>query len=159
MTTDTRTLPCDPRLPSHKLLSSTREGCKPIRVGTRAAKHSNRGGFVMHLHARTSDIISGHLYNGWSCSCFLLGSSWYCTQVAHLLPCKDHLHVGVYQVFVFPNESLLHVGHDAGVHTGQTLCSIDLDVETSPLPLWRDPVWEEEVPAMPKDCQWRPENN
>lgn len=68
-------------------------------------------------------------------------------QLAHLLPCKDHLHIGVYQVLVLPDESLLHIGHDAGVHTGQSLRSIDLDVETSPLPLRRDPIWEEEVPT------------
>lgn len=72
-------------------------------------------------------------------------------QLAHLLPCKDHLNVRVHQVLVLPNESLLHIGHDAGVHTGQPLCSIDLDVETSPLPLWRDSIWEEEVPATPTD--------
>ena len=153
MTTETCILSCDSPLPSNKLLSSTGDSCKLIIVYTREGKQQTRWlcHASQHLHARTTEIISGHLYNGWSCSRYLPGSPWYRTQLAHLLPCKDHLHVGVYQVLVLPNESLLHISHDAGVHTGQSLCSIDLDVETSPLPLRRDAIREEEVPATSTD--------
>lgn len=59
----------------------------------------------------------------------------------NLLAGKMHLDVRINQVFVFSYEGLFDVGHDAGVHPGESLCSVDLQVITSPLSLCWDPLW------------------
>jgi len=67
--------------------------------------------------------------------------------LGHLLPGEQHLYVGIHQVLVVPDEGLLHVGHDAGVHPGQTLGPVDLQVVAGPLALGGDPLWQEQVTA------------
>lgn len=99
--------------------------------------------------ARMTKTISIHLYFVQSCWCHLPWSPW--DLPAHLLPREGHLHVGVHQVLVLPNEGLLDIGHDAGVHPRQPLGTVDLDVEPSPLPLRGDPIREQEVPGMSMD--------
>lgn len=67
--------------------------------------------------------------------------------LGYLLPGELHLYVGIHQVLVLPDEGLLHVGHDAGVHPGQTLGPVDLQVVAGPLALGGDPLWQEQVTA------------
>lgn len=61
--------------------------------------------------------------------------------ITDLLPSKQHLDIRINQVLVFSYEGLFDVGHDAGVHSGEALGSVDLQVVTSPLSLCRDPLW------------------
>lgn len=58
-----------------------------------------------------------------------------------------HLNVGVHQVSVVSYEGLLDVSHDAGIHLGKALSTVDPHVILSPLPLCRDTLWEQEVSA------------
>lgn len=89
-------------------------------------------------------------------SCQPLGSHIYLMPVTpnpspctlYLLASKGDLHIRVNQVLVLPNERLLHVGHDAGVHTGQPLCSVDLHVEAGPLAFGGHTIREQQVPAV-----------
>lgn len=59
----------------------------------------------------------------------------------YLLPSELNLYVRINQVLVFSYKSLFDIGHDAGVHSGEALCSVDLQVITSPLSLCRNPLW------------------
>lgn len=65
----------------------------------------------------------------------------------YLLARKMHLDVRVHQVSVLPDEGLLHVRHDAGVHLREALGAVDLHVELGPLPLCRDALRQQKVPA------------
>lgn len=65
--------------------------------------------------------------------------------VTCLLPSKLHLNIRVHQVFVFSYKGLLDVGHDAGVHPGKSLGSVDLQVVTSPLALCRYALRDQQV--------------
>ena len=59
----------------------------------------------------------------------------------HLLASKLHLDIGVHQVSTLPDERLLDVGHDVGVHLRQAFGPVDLHVEPGPLSLHRHPLW------------------
>lgn len=63
----------------------------------------------------------------------------------NLLPSKLHLDIGINEVLVFSNEGLLDVGHDAGVHSGKSLSSVNLQVVTSPLSLCGYPIRQQQV--------------
>lgn len=54
---------------------------------------------------------------------------------AHLLPCKQHLDIRINQVLIISNESFFDICHNAGVHFGQALGSVDFHVESCPLTL------------------------
>lgn len=69
-------------------------------------------------------------------------------SLLYLLPCKLHLDIRINQVLIFPYECLLDVGHDAGVHPGEALGSVDLQIVARPLSLCRDAFWQEEVPGQ-----------
>lgn len=62
-----------------------------------------------------------------------------------LLPSKLYLDIRIHQVFVFSYEGLFDVGHDAGVHLGESFSSVDFQVVTSPLSLRRHPVGNQQV--------------
>ena len=66
--------------------------------------------------------------------------NWRVTVDSYLLPGKRHLDVGIDEVLVLSDEGLLHVGHDAGVHLGEPLGSVDLQVVASPLTLQGNPL-------------------
>lgn len=68
-------------------------------------------------------------------------------EATYFLAREMHLDVGVHQVSVLPDEGLLHVGHDAGVHLREALGSVDPHVELGPLPLCRDALRQQKVPA------------
>lgn len=74
----------------------------------------------------------------------------------HLLPSELHLDIRINQVLIFSYEGLFDVGHNAGVHPGETLGSVDLQVVTSPLSLCRHALWQQEVPG--KDVSGRISN-
>lgn len=57
------------------------------------------------------------------------------------------MNIGINQVLVFSYEGLLHVSHDAGVHSGESLCSVDLQVIPGPLSLGWDALRYQEVPG------------
>lgn len=58
-----------------------------------------------------------------------------------------HLNIGVHQVSVLPYEGLLDIGHNAGIHLGKPLSTVDLHIILSPLPFCWDSLWEEEISA------------
>lgn len=64
----------------------------------------------------------------------------------YLLPSELHLDIRINQVLIFSDEGLLDVGHNAGVHPGKALGSVDLQVVTSPLSLCRHAFRQQEVP-------------
>lgn len=65
----------------------------------------------------------------------------------YLLSSKEDLHVGVDEVLVLTDERLLHVGHEACVHPGQSLGSVNFHVEPGPLPFWGHALGEQQVPV------------
>lgn len=56
-----------------------------------------------------------------------------------------YLDIRIHQVFVFSYEGFLDIGHDAGVHPGESLGSVDLQVVASPLSLCRYALWYQEI--------------
>ena len=60
----------------------------------------------------------------------------------NLVSSEGDLHVGVDEVLAFAREGPLDVGHDAGVHLGQSLRPVHLHAEPRPRPVSRHPVWQ-----------------
>ena len=75
----------------------------------------------------------------------------------YFLPGELHLNVGVDQVSVLSYKGLLHISHDAGVHFGKSLGTVDLHIEPGPLPLCRDALREQEVPGNERRHKTRSE--
>lgn len=65
--------------------------------------------------------------------------------ITHSLPSKLHLDIRINQVLILSDEGLFDVGHDAGVHSGEALSSVNLQVVTGPLSLRRHPLRYQEI--------------
>ena len=64
--------------------------------------------------------------------------------------CEGDLDVGTDEVLLVSSEHVLEVGHDGGVHTRQTVSSVDPHQELGPLSLCCDANWNQQVPANSK---------
>lgn len=87
----------------------------------------------------------------WNNSFYLLMWKYAGKPLFNLLPSKLHLDIRINQVLIFSYKGLFDVGHDAGVHSGEPLSPVDLQIVASPLSLCRHAVWQQEIPGRGKN--------